>query len=63
MYTLATFTAVFQSADDDGFSVRQIVSTLPTDPASVFVIVLLVVALAAVIWSGRGRKGKGGESP
>jgi hypothetical protein len=63
MYTLAPFTAVFQSPADDGFSLRQIVSTLPTDPASVFVIVLLVAALAAVIWSGRGRKGKGGQSP
>jgi hypothetical protein len=63
MYTLATFAAVFQSSADDGFSLRQIVSTLPTDPASVFVIVLLVVAVAAVVWSGRGQKGKGGQSP
>jgi hypothetical protein len=63
MYTLATLTAVFQSGADDGFSLRQIVSTLPTDPASVFVIVLLVVAFAAVLWSGRGRKGKSGQSP
>jgi hypothetical protein len=62
MYTLTTFTAL-QSADGDGFSLRQIVSTLPTDPASVFVIVLLVVAVAAVIWSGRGQKGKGGQHP
>jgi hypothetical protein len=63
MYTLAPFAAVFQSSADDGFSLHQIVSTLPTDPASVVVIVLLVVAVAAVLWSGRGQKGKGGQAP
>jgi hypothetical protein len=35
-----------------------ILSMLPTDPASIFVIVLMVVSFAAVLWFGRSRGGK-----
>jgi ABC-type Mn2+/Zn2+ transport system permease subunit len=36
-------------------------SVLPTDPASIFVILLMVVAFVLVLWYGRPRGGKGGK--
>jgi hypothetical protein len=43
-----------------GLTFRQILSELPTDPASVVTVTLLLASLALVVWFGRPR-GKGGR--
>ncbi len=58
MLTLVSLVAAAQSVDG-GLTFREVVADLPTDPASVFVVLLLLGCTALVVWSGRG-KGKGG---
>ena len=59
--TYTTLAALAQSSADDGLSLRDVVAALPTDPASLFTLVLLVVSVALVIWFGRSKGGKGGK--
>ena len=64
MYTLVSASlAVAQSSVDDGLTLREVVESLPSDPASIFVLLLLSASVAFVAWSGRGRKGGGGAAP
>ena len=48
-------------AADDGLSFGEILADLPTDPASIFTLALLIGSLALVLWFGRPRGGKGGR--
>ena len=41
----------------DGYKFQSIIRNLPTDPASLFVIVLVVAGVGWVVWAGR-RRGK-----
>lgn len=50
--------AAFQSTSDDGLSLGEILARFPTDPATVFTILLLTSCLVLVLWAGR-RKGDG----
>jgi len=60
MSTVTLLTAALQ-ASDDGLTFREIVDSLPTDPAAVFTIMLVVGSVALVLWAGRGSGGKGGR--
>ena len=46
-------------AADEGLSFGEILSDLPTDPASIFTVLLLVGSLLLVLWFGRPKGGKG----
>jgi hypothetical protein len=61
MSTVSLLTAALQSSDD-GLTMAEIISDLPTDPAAIFTLVLVIGAVALVIWSGRGPKNKGGRA-
>lgn len=59
MYTLLAFLAQVGSADD-GLTFSELIDSLPTDPASMFVLMVIGFALAAIAWTNRpGGKGKG----
>jgi hypothetical protein len=45
---------------DDGLTFHEILSGIPTDPASIVTLVLLLGAGVIVLWTGRPR-GKGGR--
>ena len=41
----------------DPFSLHKVVANLPTDPASIFVLLLLALGVGWIVWGSR-RKGK-----
>lgn len=43
-----------------GFSMRHVLDTLPTDPASIITLVIAAGAVGLVIWAGRGSRGGDG---
>lgn len=59
MYSMLTLGVLVQSTADDGLTLAEMLSDLPTDPASVFTILLLVGSLGAVLWFGNRSKDKG----
>ena len=58
---LASTAAALQSTTDDGLTFSAVLESIPTDPASVFTILLLVASVAIVLWFGRPKGGKGGK--
>jgi hypothetical protein len=58
MSTLLGLLAQVGSADE-GLTFSELIDSLPTDPASIFVLVVTGFAVAVVFWTGRPR-GKGG---
>ena len=52
--------AVVQAQADDGLSLGELFQEVPTDPSSVFVILLLLSSLVLVLWTGRPKGGGGG---
>ncbi len=61
MSTILFTTAASQVTAADGLTIRGILSDLPSDPASIFALVLLFGSLALVLWAGL-RTGKGGPT-
>jgi hypothetical protein len=65
MTTHAILTALIAptaaQAADDGLSLGEILSDLPTDPASIFTLLLAIGSVALVLWFGRPKGGKGGK--
>lgn len=55
------FAPLLMQATDSWFSPKGIFASLPTDPASIFTLIFLGVAVALLAWYGRPRK-KGGGS-
>lgn len=53
MYTYAV--ASLQVADE-GLTFREVLANVPTDPASVFVYLLVAVSLGVIAWSNRPRR-------
>jgi hypothetical protein len=53
---LATSALTAQDAGS-GFSMRHIIDTLPTDPASIITLVIAAGAVGLVIWAGKGSGG------
>jgi len=41
----------------DSFSLHKVVANLPTDPASIFVLLLLAIGVGSIVW-GSWKKGK-----
>lgn len=60
MSTLLGIMAQVGSADE-GLTFSELIDSLPTDPASIFVLALTALAVAVVIWTGRS--GRGGTRP
>ena len=53
--------SVAASAQEEGLTLSEVVDSLPTDPASLFTVGLMVVFFGMVLWVGRGGpKGRGG---
>lgn len=52
MYVLHSLATAVQSNPDDGLTLAEIFENLPSDPASIFVLLLLVGCVAAVVWFG-----------
>jgi len=59
---LASLAALAQTTPDEGLTFSAILSELPTDPATIFTILLLVGSIALVLWFGRPKGGKGGKA-
>lgn len=60
MYPLIMAFALAQSADEGVAS--GILESLPSDPASIFALLLILAAAGAVIWFGRPKGGGGSET-
>jgi hypothetical protein len=60
MLAFTALGAVVQSTTDDGLTFGEILSGLPTDPASIFTLILLFGSIGLVIWYGGSRAGKRG---
>lgn len=61
MYVLHALASAVQSTGDDGL-IANILEDLPTDPASIFTLLLLVGCFGAVVWFGVRSNGKGGSA-
>jgi hypothetical protein len=61
MSTSTPLVTVLQSPSEDGLTLRDILSDLPTDPVSLFVVVLVVGSVLLVLWAGRPGGGRGGR--
>lgn len=60
MHYLLTMGALFQS--EEGLTLAEVLDEIPTDPASVFTILLLFGSLGAVFWFGKGSNDKRGRT-
>lgn len=60
MNILSSLAAAVQ-APNGGFSFRKVLSELPTDPASLFTILLMLGSIGLVVWFGRPKGGSGGK--
>jgi hypothetical protein len=58
---LASLASTAQTTPDEGLTFTEILSDLPTDPASIITILLLLGSVALVLWFGRPKGGKGGK--
>jgi hypothetical protein len=56
MSTYVILSALFQSIDD-GLTPTDVLDALPRDPASIVVLLLLLLSVVAVMWLGRPRGG------
>jgi hypothetical protein len=59
IWSLATTAATLQATADDGLTFSEMLDSIPTDPASLFTILLLLASVGLVIWFGRPKGGKG----
>ena len=62
MYTFASMISAAQNSADEGLTFSEVLAALPTDPASIAVIGMLLGSVALVVWSGRRSGGKGGKA-
>jgi len=60
MYPSSIFAALVQ-AEESG-AVDSILQSLPSDPASIFALLLVLVVAGAVLWYGRPRGGGGTQA-
>jgi hypothetical protein len=58
MKTLAATLAHPQTAPEGGSTLSRILANVPTDPASVITLLLLVAGFVLVLWFGRPKGGK-----
>ncbi len=62
MYTHASLILAVQSGSDDGLTFSEMIEQIPTDPATIFTVLLLAGCAALVVWTGRGKGGRGGSA-
>ena len=58
MFTMTTLAMLTQSTDD-GLTWTEVADSLPTDTASIVVLLLLIASFALVLWTGTRPRGKG----
>ncbi|HUF76355.1 MAG TPA: hypothetical protein VMM35_08755, partial [Longimicrobiales bacterium] len=58
---LASAAALAQTGPDGGLTFGEVLGAIPTDPASIFTVLLLVGSVGLVLWFGRPKGGKGGK--
>lgn len=58
----ALLTQIAGPSSSQGLTLQDFLEDLPTDPASLFVVVLAVGAFVAVVWFGRRRPRSGGPT-
>ncbi len=63
MITYQAIVPAVLDTSDDGLTWAELAADLPTDPASVFTLALLVFCMTLVIWAGRNKPGGGGSVP
>lgn len=57
-----TFVIASLQVADEGLTFHEVLENVPTDPASVFVYVLVAFGLGVVGWSNRPRRRKDGRA-
>lgn len=57
-----TFVIASLQVADEGLTFYEVLENVPTDPASVFVYLLVAVGLGVIAWSNRPRRRKGGHA-
>ena len=58
MYAFASLALLaVQSSTDDGLTFQEVVEQIPTDPATLFTLLLLLGSVTLVVWSGRNKGG------
>jgi len=62
MHAMHALALRFQEGDQ-GLSFSDFLAGMPTDPAAVFVLILVVGAIAVIIYSGRSGRGGGAQPP
>lgn len=62
MFTIALLSTAAQSPSDEGLTFTELLSSLPTDPASLAVLGMLLASFVLVLWTGRRSGGKGGKA-
>ena len=62
MKTSAAIAALIQAAPEGGSAFSRILARLPTDPASILTLLLLVAAAGLVVWFGRPKGDKAKRS-
>lgn len=62
MYTSSLILTAVQTSADEGLTFTELLSSLPTDPASLAVLGMLAASFALVLWTGRRSGGKGGRA-
>jgi hypothetical protein len=63
MHTQMLHTILRVQGDSDGLTLRELLGSLPTDPASLFVLFLVAGGIAAIVHYGAGGGRKGKSSP
>lgn len=58
MKTFATIVALIQAAPEGGSAFSRVLARLPSDPASIATLLLLVGAAGLVVWFGRSKGDK-----
>jgi hypothetical protein len=43
---------------DDGLTMKEVLGNLPSDPASLVVLAIVVVVVGLVLWGNRGTRGR-----
>jgi hypothetical protein len=59
---ISSISLTAQSSIDGGLTLRGVLDDLPSDPASLFALLLGVVFVAWVVWAGRAGGPKGGAA-
>ena len=58
MYAFASLALLaVQSSTDDGLTFHEVVDQIPTDPVTIFTLLLVFGSVTLVLWAGRNKGG------